>query len=189
MEQYDGATILRPEDFWVKDQEGGQEIRQEAADDGWTTDADGSDVGRTGDVHDGSLLTLPRSEFARHLGDAYLAGLEAGKRMTGYVSTPNPALISLRDSSWKELLHVNGEHSCGGAAFCITERPDPAKPARLDIMRIYEREIRGPHDPPGPYVWRVPIPTDAPTCASCRRPINPYTNDDVNWKKIYDPYA
>jgi hypothetical protein len=189
MENHDGATILRPEDFWKQDQESRQEGRQEAADDGGTANPDGSDGGRTGDVDAGEVLTLRRSEFAQYLGEAYLQGVESGKRAATAVRASDPQIPLGPDPTWKQLQHVNGDHPCGGLAFCITERPDPARPARLDILRIYEREIRGPHDPPGPYVWRVPIPTDAPTCAVCRRPINPYTNDDVNWKKIYDPYA
>lgn len=157
------------------------------------------------------LLTISRDELARRLGYAFLSGMEAGGTPASHaplsapLSPPIPPLPDLSNvapipnsrptdelpsgaENWIPLHHDNGEHPCRSVAMYVTQRPNPGEPGRLELLRIYDRRPSRPGEIPGPYEWRAPIPVDAPTCATCRRPIHPYTNADVNWNAVLRPF-
>jgi hypothetical protein len=60
----------------------------------------------------------------------------------------------------------------------ITRRYRPDEPGKREDIRVR------PHDS---YVWVVPVEGSPPRCSQCRRPIDPFTDKDLDWSKVLLP--
>lgn len=123
----------------------------------------------------------PMMPLAALLEQAWLAGYGSRPHLP---DVPQPLGAQI-DPTWISVIHRYGEHPCEGTALYVTHRPDPTRPGKLEMLRIWARPRQEPGDPPGPYHWRAPFPDDAPVCATCGQPINPYTNDQLDWRTVY----
>lgn len=127
---------------------------------------------------------------ARLLGEAYAAGFEAGCRRRADLDASTrlpsePAIVptsraapptfrGVPEDMWLPVLHANGERACNQPALCLTGPVSRHAPASLGVLRIM---VDG--------AWRAPVPADAPRCASCAEPVNPWTSDDLDFEPCY----
>ena len=161
-------------------------------------------LGESGELR----VTYSMAEFQRLLGAAWFSGYTAGCG-GGHASTPmttsavrqNAGVLRPLDSGipvprvhpnpptppesyWTAVLHTRGRYPCGAPAFYVVERPRRDVVAKLELLRIWAAPPMPPGSPPQEPYWRIPLPSDEPVCASCLRPINAYTQEDVNWTEV-----